>query len=355
MTNFTPPAQPDGNLTTSRPRITWLDSLKGFTIISVIVGHIVGGYKSSGLYASYEDVEIILARLVYSFHMPLFFLISGFFFSRAYIELDGKVKVDKLKVQLLDLIAVYVVFSVILVCFYALLGSHANHSISFSDLLCIGWKPVSIYWYIHVLILLYLANVLFVKVKQKVLLVALFLIVGIFSAVIPSSSYTVSVNKFLFFLPFFYIGTVVHQKHISPNWGMAILGALVAVLLYNIQSPEHAVVTYNVEKIIIALGLCVFFWKAFSSMNWLDNKVLEICGRYCLEIYVIHSFLTAGFRSAFVALGVTNFWLSLALNTILSTALPIIFAMALERIGLHDLLFRPVRYMRSLMASKKPS
>ena len=284
--------------------------------------------------------------------MPLFFIISGFFFSRAYIGSDGSVKSEKLKVQIFDLIAVYFVFSVLLVCFYELGVGRANQSFSFSDLLSIGWKPISIYWYIHVLILLYLTNVLFVRVKQKIVLVMLFLALGVFSVIIPVSSYTVSINKLLFFLPFFYIGTVMHQKQVSPNWGMAALGLLVAVLLYNVQSYEHVVVS-NAIKVFIALGFCLFFWKAFSSVKWLDNKALEICGRYCLEIYVTHCFLTAGFRSVFTALGMTNFWLSLVLNTVLSTILPILFAMALERIGLHDLLFRPVHYLRRLRADKE--
>lgn len=200
--------------------------------------------------------------------------------------------------------------------------------------------------------LLYLTNVLFVRVKQKIALVMLFLALGVFSVIIPVSSYTVSINKLLFFLPFFYIGTVMHQKQISPNWGMAALGLLVAVLLYNVQSYEHVVVS-NAIKVFIALGFCLFFWKAFSSVKWLDNKALEICGRYCLEIYVTHCFLTAGFRSVFTALGMTNFWLSLVLNTVLSTILPILFAMALERIGLHDLLFRPVHYLKRLRSAKE--
>ncbi len=285
--------------------------------------------------------------------MPLFFIISGFFFSRAYTEPDGRVKSEKLKVQILDLIAVYVVFSVVLVCFYEFGVGRANQSFSFSDLLCIGWKPISIYWYIHVLVLLYLACALFVRVKQKIVLITLFLALGVFTAILPVSSYTASINKFFLFLPFFYIGTVVHQKQISPNWGMAALGLAVAVLLYGAQSYDLGVVAHRTIKIIIALGFSLFFWKAFSSVKWLDNKALEICGRYCLEIYLTHCFLTAGFRSVFTALGVTNFWFSLVMNTLLSTILPILFAMALERIGLHDLLFRPVHYLRHLRAAKE--
>ena len=49
--------------------------LKGFAIIMVIAGHAVQ-YLISG---HYYDKEVY--RLIYSFHMPLFMAITGFFAS----------------------------------------------------------------------------------------------------------------------------------------------------------------------------------------------------------------------------------------------------------------------------------
>ena len=44
-------------------KVNWVDSLKGFAIILVVLGHISSP----------------LSSLIYSFHMPLFFIVSGFF------------------------------------------------------------------------------------------------------------------------------------------------------------------------------------------------------------------------------------------------------------------------------------
>lgn len=46
-------------------RIGWVDIMKGIGIITVIIGHT---YTPFGL-----------NYIIYSFHMPLFFLISGYF------------------------------------------------------------------------------------------------------------------------------------------------------------------------------------------------------------------------------------------------------------------------------------
>jgi acyltransferase len=47
-------------------RIGWIDIAKGITILLVIVGHTLIGYKVNDY--------------IYAFHMPLFFICSGLLF-----------------------------------------------------------------------------------------------------------------------------------------------------------------------------------------------------------------------------------------------------------------------------------
>ncbi|OYP59578.1 acyltransferase family protein, partial [Prevotella sp. P3-122] len=49
-------------------RLQYVDFLKGFAILCVVVGHI----------AAFNPKCDLLIDFVYSFHMPLFFFISGF-------------------------------------------------------------------------------------------------------------------------------------------------------------------------------------------------------------------------------------------------------------------------------------
>ena len=55
-------------------RIEWLDNLKGFGVLCVLLGHL--------------SVFPFAERYFYSFHMPLFFFISGFLYKRQ-MELYG--------------------------------------------------------------------------------------------------------------------------------------------------------------------------------------------------------------------------------------------------------------------------
>lgn len=65
----------------SEKRLVYLDALKGILIMLVILGHVIQ--------TSISDYQHnVLFRLIYSFHMPLFFLISGYLTYKG--KYDGK-------------------------------------------------------------------------------------------------------------------------------------------------------------------------------------------------------------------------------------------------------------------------
>ena len=59
-------------------RITWIDATKGYAIWLVVFGHVLGGAMARGwLSAADGDAPKLIYDYIYSFHMPLFFIISG--------------------------------------------------------------------------------------------------------------------------------------------------------------------------------------------------------------------------------------------------------------------------------------
>src|SRR5437879_3196965 len=57
-------------------RIAWIDAAKGLAIILVVFGHVLGGVLARG-WISHVAVATAVYDFIYSFHMPLFFLIAG--------------------------------------------------------------------------------------------------------------------------------------------------------------------------------------------------------------------------------------------------------------------------------------
>ena len=66
-------------------RIKFIDALKGFAILLVVMGHTIT-YMYSQPYeqmlSEYPKVTMFWWKLIYSFHMPLFMFISGYLFCR---------------------------------------------------------------------------------------------------------------------------------------------------------------------------------------------------------------------------------------------------------------------------------
>jgi uncharacterized membrane protein YcfT len=65
-------------VSTPLKRVLWVDAAKGFAIILVVFGHVLGGMMARG-WLDPEGPFRQLYNYIYLFHMPLFFMISGLF------------------------------------------------------------------------------------------------------------------------------------------------------------------------------------------------------------------------------------------------------------------------------------
>lgn len=78
-------------------RLLWPDVLKSFAIFLVILGHVSSVYDSRG-YSS------PIALWIYSFHMPLFMMLSGMFFKYSLKKDFKTLLIDKSRLLLLPLL-----------------------------------------------------------------------------------------------------------------------------------------------------------------------------------------------------------------------------------------------------------
>lgn len=61
-------------------RIEWVDFGKGVTILLVVIGHVASGLTTSNRFNNSAKMLLVLVEMMYIFHMPVFFALSGFFF-----------------------------------------------------------------------------------------------------------------------------------------------------------------------------------------------------------------------------------------------------------------------------------
>lgn len=128
-------------------KVNWVDSLKGFAIILVVLGHISSP----------------LSSFIYAFHMPLFFIVSGFFLNPT----------NELKREIIYLILKYsrfLIIEIILIAIAFLIGYNFNFPFAIDDgLISAPYIFIGYYFYKN-------KDVLTNKTTAVVLLIPLILI-----------------------------------------------------------------------------------------------------------------------------------------------------------------------------------
>ncbi len=182
-------------------RSDWQDRAKGIGIILVVFGHVMRGLTSAGIMPDdllNRDVDYTL----YTFHMPLFFLLSGLNVEASLAR--GRSRFIKKRVW--TLLWPYVLWSLAQGSIQVVLGGSLNGSLNWSDLAKIGWQPYAQFWFLYVLMLCHLVAIIF-GTKPAVLL-------GLAVAGLALSPYAPYVpQKFLFNLPF-YVAGILAARHL---------------------------------------------------------------------------------------------------------------------------------------------
>lgn len=171
-------------------RIYAFDNLKALLIFCVVVGHLMEICTAG-------KTQLPAYLVIYSFHMPLFLLVSGFF---------GKFHLQKLW----ELFGLYAIFQILyLFIVHVLFRGIPVGKISFSLT-----TPYWLLWYLLVMIYYTCLIPLLSRVKggwQAVFLL-LCCVIGIAAGFFPSIKYYLSLSRFFCFLPFFVGGYFLGQR-----------------------------------------------------------------------------------------------------------------------------------------------
>lgn len=227
-------------------------------------------------------------KIVYSFHMPLFFFISGYL-AKAILDSSQKIKILQKKIS--RLLVPYFFVGICYLPLKIIFSQFANKSYDFSELwkILIGVNPDGELWFLYVLFLVSAVAIIFGnRVNDIGLIVAAAL------AILDVHTYFL-VIKFLWFNFFFVFGIYCRKnfpKLIQETTSKSALGYLAAFVIGNY---------YNLFFVPAISGIVLCLWISWkiSQTEFAAVKILEILGLFSMDIYILSDLIKIPFRIVF--------------------------------------------------------
>ena len=275
-----------------------LDSLRGLAIICVVIGHLPGWMESVNVFS---DTGAFISRLMYSFHMPLFFLLSGYTegmrthsegFSRHVLKNFMSLYVPCLFFSYLQAVLNFLVFSS---------SNSVNvHIPELRHFLMIPFSGFLNYWFLISLFFVKTIHNFFVCfLRNKYIHASFWIIIFIFAGLLDlSSSNLPSVIARIDLGLYFHAGYIISTgKYISREkspgflWGIALLFAGLVIFFAADFESEYKFLARASVASCISLSLLILFY----ALN-VSNKFLSVCGLFSMVIYCIHNYAAMIFR-----------------------------------------------------------
>jgi fucose 4-O-acetylase-like acetyltransferase len=299
-------------------RIEFIDSLKGFAIFLVLWGHSIQYLKNG---ADYFDNPVF--EFIYSFHMPLFFMISGFFFKSS-LKLNFRDFICKKFIQLL------------LPCFiWALIFVVIDMSVSIVREVDFNWTDALKriinpfrwpFWFLRELFISYVITYIAYKLLKKEWLVVL--LTALFVLIMPYGY----MQRFL--LPMFLIGIFIKDKYQLISQHLNKISLVSACLfgicllfwdsnytvyitdfpsLFNILKTRFSISILSIALFRLLTGFLgsMFFFALFQKVyrkNCFFSQVEKV-GVQTLSIYIVQTTLLEIIINRILDFPTANIWI----------------------------------------------
>lgn len=282
---------------TDRDRNLWVDYSKAIGIILVVYGHVARGIFNAGIIID-EDLYNLADSIVYSFHMPLFFFLSGLFFCNSLSKRGIK---GLLGSKIDTIVYPYLLWSILQGVIEVYFSSHTNGNVNYSEVFSLLWQPRAQFWFLYALFMVFVvASIIFNKVSDKFIFVMFIgtIIIYIFQNDIPSYfHFNFITNNFIFFI----FGIVFNKRADFEILSSKKLLFVTAVSFVLIQYIFHSALSFSyVDKGILSLLVAlisILFIVSISKklaetpLNW-----LIIIGSSSMPIYLMHILFASGTR-----------------------------------------------------------
>jgi len=320
-------------------RTDWVDYGKGIGIVLVAYAHLLSSAYHAGVKIP-ERFFNLSDSVVYGFHMPFFFFLSGLFVEISFRKRDASAYLfDKFS----RIAYPYFIWSVLQVSVEALFSSQTQMGASASDVPAVAYRPWGQFWFLYALFLMHVAYVAFNKFGKYSPALTLTAALALFFY--PLQVDVMALSSFSIHFIFFASGVVFRkqilesEKYNAPLWivvlslailigsGYFIFDQLVAPARLTNGTHPFYFLYLSILGIIACANLAQYLAKRNLAL------FIQTLGIYSLQIYLVHMLAGVGIRMILLSAGVQNWMVHIVVGVAVALTAPIVMQKISDRIN----------------------
>lgn len=331
-----------------KQREIWVDNVKVIACILVVLGHFFQSMTKSDVLPA-NDLYQWFNQTIYYFHVPLFFICSGYLYQKLSVVNDAHSWGRNVLKKIINLGIPYFVFSFATWLLKTVFSSSTNDEIGggFDTLFL---HPTSPYWYLYALFFMFLITPTFRNKTMAIggLIVALaFKVLGIFW-----SGYGVQVISYIlaneiWFVIGMCLSVLEFKKYllkrslITPI-ATGVIFLLLSVWVYMIRI-DHGVISF-------LLGLLACFSVVTLMAKIYENRgksaAFGTLAKYTMPIFLMHTLFAAPLRTVLFKLGIQNAVIHVILGIAISFIGPMIAAVIMKKSKWLEFFLYPGKFIK---------
>lgn len=333
-------------------RNEWVDYAKAIGIILVVYGHVARGVFNADI-AIPQSFYAITDSIIYSFHMPLFFFLSGLFFMSSLAKRGG----FKLTLSKIDTVFYpFIVWSILQGSIEVFLSNYTNGSLSFAEVFSFLWAPRGQFWFLYALFFIFIFAAILFFCLQKILKIKtdkiasacifiLAIVLYLYPTILPDNVvFRYLGDNFVFFA----FGILFTQFYRAEQLATYVQLLLMACLFIIAQVIFHFILDMNYANkgslsLLLALVSILFITSLSLYLAKKPNKIWIYIGTSSMAIYLMHILAGSGIRVIMKSfLGIDSYIVHLVAGTVVGLLAPLLALWFIKRLHIPYLFSAPL-------------
>lgn len=330
-----------------KQREIWIDNIKVIACILVVLGHFFQSMRKAGILSS-NDLLLWFDQTIYYFHVPLFFICSGYLYQKRSRVNDLASQAQNIFKKAMNLGVPYFTFSFATWFLKTAFSDATNGEIGgLVDTLFV--HPTAPYWYLYALFFIFLITPTFCNKKNAwiSLIIALSFKVLSIIGVSDVQAITYVLSNEIWFVLGMCLSELQWKRALTKKW-------IIPFILLNLVFLCLSIMVYMIhirqDAVSFVLGLIACFSIITLMIQIYEDRkqslMFGILAKYTMPIFLMHTLFAAPLRILLFKIGIQNVVVHVIFGLSISFVGPIIAAKIAEKTRWLEFFIYPRKILR---------